>query len=340
MEESGDRDWFEIQLTAGVSYTFRVEGFTDNSIELRDDLGNSLDSDRTFSTEPAEIEVTPNRTGLFHLVADDRSNNASTYTLSAFETMVGPPGNRAPEAVNDTAATPQGIALDIPVVGNDTDPDGDILVLSEVSDARNASTRIDNGVVAYTPDPGYQGIDSFTYVLEDGPGARDTGFAAVTVGTPPPAAAQDGVIRATDRDDVITIGQNASYLGGDGIDTYLISQAVKGDAVSIIEDSGDNLVQLIDGLQIVASRVDSGNLQLILANGADLRVLNADEMTFEVGGNATTATEGVTLSFSGFVANTLGIAPGTGTGGPVIVEGPAPAALEADLAADDPLALG
>ncbi|GEM46948.1 ExeM/NucH family extracellular endonuclease [Deinococcus cellulosilyticus] len=55
------------------------------------------------------------------------------------------------------------------LLANDTDPDGDPLVVKSVNSASGASVSFDaaTGAFHYTPAPGFTGSDSFTYVVED-----------------------------------------------------------------------------------------------------------------------------------------------------------------------------
>jgi hypothetical protein len=177
------------------------------------------------------------------------------------------------------------------------------------------------GTARYTPDFGFEGTDSFLYTVTDGSGATDVGRAFVTVGDPGPTIREDGVLRGTDRADVMTLAQNAIYLGNEGPDTYLVSEAAVEDRVMVFEDDADTLVQLVEGLLIVESLVVGEAIQLTLANNARVQILGAPEMTFDVGGNATTGTTGTLQDYDSFVADTLGAVPDGGVlaGGPLIV---------------------
>jgi gliding motility-associated-like protein len=104
-------------------------------------------------------------------------------TVASF-TINGPNCNNPPVAVNDTATTSSGSSVDIPVLNNDWDPDDDNIYVSVVSAPQHgtASTNGD-GTITYTPNQGYVGIDSFTYVIcDDGnPPMCDTAMVYITV---------------------------------------------------------------------------------------------------------------------------------------------------------------
>ena len=103
-----------------------------------------------------------------------------------------PPANHPPVATDDSLATSEdAAATNIAVLANDTDVDGNTLSTTAVSDPPHGSATINaNSTVAYTPDPGYSGSDSFTYTVSDGAGGTDTGAVAVTVAAvdDPPSA--------------------------------------------------------------------------------------------------------------------------------------------------------
>ncbi len=86
--------------------------------------------------------------------------------------------NNAPSAANDAITTNENTAVNINVLANDSDADGDTLTISSVTNGSNGTAVIDNGKVVYTPDTGFTGTDSFTYIISDG---TDTATASVTV---------------------------------------------------------------------------------------------------------------------------------------------------------------
>ena len=89
--------------------------------------------------------------------------------------------NGAPDAVADSANTTENTAVNIAVLANDSDPNGDTLSLGAVGSASNGSVVANsNGTVTYTPDAGFSGVDSFTYVVSDGD-LTDTATVEVTV---------------------------------------------------------------------------------------------------------------------------------------------------------------
>lgn len=78
-------------------------------------------------------------------------------------------GNSAPVANNDTVYTNYETAVDAFVTGNDLDPNvGDVLSVTDAFGAANGTTVVNsNGSITYTPNAGFSGWDSFSYVLCD-----------------------------------------------------------------------------------------------------------------------------------------------------------------------------
>jgi hypothetical protein len=99
-----------------------------------------------------------------------------------------------------------------------------------------------------------------------------------------------------------------SYRGGDGDDIYIISNATvdAGEPVIISDTSGLNEIQLIDGLEVESSLIDSDAVQLTLSNGAVIQILGAGSFNFNVGGNVFTDEAGTDKTFSAFVEEDLG----------------------------------
>jgi hypothetical protein len=91
--------------------------------------------------------------------------------------------NLMPVAEDDAAITDEHTLVVIPVLDNDYDPDvGDSLAVDSVTQGTNGDVDIiDDYTVAYSPDPGFNGIDSFNYTVSDGNGGTATANVRVTV---------------------------------------------------------------------------------------------------------------------------------------------------------------
>src|SRR6266545_3248106 len=89
---------------------------------------------------------------------ESSDSNIVTWTVT--------PANRAPLA--DTASTPVGTPVAIDVLANDTDPDGNPLTITAVTQGTHGTVTISGTTMTYTPAATFAGLDSFTYTISDG----------------------------------------------------------------------------------------------------------------------------------------------------------------------------
>ncbi|MFO0796476.1 MAG: tandem-95 repeat protein [Gemmataceae bacterium] len=101
--------------------------------------------------------------------------NVATVTITV--TAV----NDAPAAAADAVTTREDGAVVVPVLGNDTDADGDALAVAAVTPPAHGVVALSAGVVTYTPAADYFGSDGFTYTVSDGHGGTSTAAVVVTV---------------------------------------------------------------------------------------------------------------------------------------------------------------
>jgi subtilase family serine protease len=97
---------------------------------------------------------------------------------------VGEAFNNPPHAVNDLVTANPETPLQIDVLYNDVDPDGDPLVITAVTLPRLGQTVItdDGRAVLYTPNPGVQSaLDWFDYTISDGRGGTGQARAEVQI---------------------------------------------------------------------------------------------------------------------------------------------------------------
>ena len=108
-----------------------------------------------------------------------------THTPTPTATPTNTPiPNNPPVAIDDTAVTTASVAVDINVLANDSDPDGDPLTVSafDATGAQGGTVSCTSaGICTYTPPPGFTGIDTFGYTVSDGRGGTDTATVTVTV---------------------------------------------------------------------------------------------------------------------------------------------------------------
>ncbi|MGC4117498.1 MAG: DUF4215 domain-containing protein [Myxococcales bacterium] len=116
--------------------------------------------------------------------------------------------NDAPVVGNDTAQILGAAGGDVNVLANDSDPEGDSLSVTTITQGTHGTVTIvgSGTAVHYTPAPGYVGTDTFTYTVSDGHGGSTTATVTVTV----VAVCGNGVIETGETCD------DANAASGDG----------------------------------------------------------------------------------------------------------------------------
>jgi hypothetical protein len=164
----------------------------------------------------------------------------ATATATVFVTINSV--NDPPTAVNDTATTNEDTALNFSVAGNDTDPDGDNLVVVAVTQGAKGSVVINNSpsllgkYVIYTPNANANGSDSFTYTISDrtgGGGATATGtvFMTVTPVNDIPKANADSATTSEDTPVTLDPRVNDTDVDGDPLTITFASNPNRGSTV-------------------------------------------------------------------------------------------------------------
>ncbi|MET3925244.1 DUF4082 domain-containing protein [Devosia sp. 2618] len=139
----------------------------------------------------APQSVTGSTNGLFtygsNTVLPTSSYNATNYWVDVYYQQGA---NTAPVANNDSGLTTQRNApLQIAVatlLANDTDANGDPLVVTGVSGATNGTVSFNpqTNIVTFTPNTDYSGAASFSYAISDGRGGTASANVGLTVAPP------------------------------------------------------------------------------------------------------------------------------------------------------------
>ena len=184
-------------------------------------------SDGAVSVDPASGAVTYSPDADYHgsdsftyTVSDNDGATSNVATVTVTVAAVQDP----PVAVDDSATTDEDIPVDIDVLANDTDPDGDSLAVSDydVTSAEGGTVDCTSaGLCTYTPPAGFSGADTFTYTASDGHGGSDTATVTVTVNPTngPPVAVGDSA--TTDEDTPVDINVLANDTDPDGDDLVI-----------------------------------------------------------------------------------------------------------------------
>ncbi|MFZ2492478.1 MAG: tandem-95 repeat protein, partial [Thermoanaerobaculia bacterium] len=156
-----------------------------------------------------------------YTVFDGVASSVGTVTVTVTPVVVV---NTPPTAVNDEATTAEDTALEIAVIANDTDADGDSLTVTAASTPGHGAVVINGATVTYTPATNWHGTDSFTYTVNDGNGASTTATVSVTVTPVNDAPVAD--------DDTATPTQGPGPTGSDVLDN---DSDVDGGSLSITD---------------------------------------------------------------------------------------------------------
>ena len=166
----------------------------------------------------------------FTYTVGDGNGGSATATVSVTVTGV----NDGPVAVDDAATTAEDTAVSVTVLTNDSDLDGDTLVVSacQHAGARHGGRRPGPRSL-YTPAANYNGPDSFTYTVGDGNGGSATATVTVTVTgvNDGPVAVDDAATTAEDTAVSVTVLTNDSDLDGDTLSIASVTTPAHGTAV-------------------------------------------------------------------------------------------------------------
>ena len=187
------------------------------------------------SLDPVSFtDTSPVSTGYYVLTAVNTSGLESGFSNELCVTLTGSPTNNAPTALADSASTSEDIAVNIDVLSNDDDLDGDALTVDSVTQPSNGSVLINaDETVSYTPASNFNGSDSFDYTVSDGQGGTDT--ATVTVGViavnDAPTAADDSASTNRNVAVIIDVLSNDEDPDGDSLTVDSVTQPTNGSVV-------------------------------------------------------------------------------------------------------------
>jgi large repetitive protein len=145
--------------------------------------------------------------------------------------------NRPPVAVDDFASTARNVAVTIPVLANDSDPDGDALTIISTS-GTNGIFNISGTNIVYTPTNAVPGTNVFTYTIIDGFGGTNSALVTVAVTNRPPVATNDVVAGTNNFAQVIFPLVNDTDPDGDAL---TITSAVSTNGIVTINAGSTNL---------------------------------------------------------------------------------------------------
>jgi len=170
------------------------------------------------------------------------AKNGTSYSGSTTATYVvsNPTANQPPVANNDSAATDSGKSVIIPVLANDSDPDGDALKVASATQGGGGTVvvNVDN-TLTYTAAATFSGTDSFSYSASDGRGGSDTAVVTVTVAAAntPPVAVNDSAATQSGKPVIIPVLANDTDPDGDALKVASATQGGGGTVVVNVDNT-------------------------------------------------------------------------------------------------------
>ncbi|MEG5124813.1 Ig-like domain-containing protein [Microcoleus sp. ARI1-B5] len=188
--------------------------------------------------------------------------------------------NQSPVASGDAATVNANSSVDIHVLDDDTDPDGDPLKLSIFKPAFNGKAAVnDNGTpdnlkddfITYTPNANFSGDDIFHYQIEDGRGGSDVTKVEVTV-----KAIIPSILNGTPDADTLAGTQSNDIINGNGGDDFIDGQGGNdsingglGNFDRIFGGAGDDSITDPDGVQEVYGGTGNDTINITFAAPSD-----------------------------------------------------------------------
>jgi CshA-type fibril repeat protein len=211
--------------------------------------GNDGDADGdpltiTAVTQPASGRVAINLDGTVTYTPNPGFVGTDTFTYTITDSNGGTstarvtlevgPVNDAPVARNDFVTAREDQPVTIAVLGNDGDPDADPLTITAVAQPTHGTVTVNpDGTVTYTPNPNFNGIDTFTYTVSDVQGGTSTAAVTVTVGAvnDTPVAVNDPATTSEGSPVTVDVRANDSDPDGDPLTIIAVTQGANGTVV-------------------------------------------------------------------------------------------------------------
>jgi VCBS repeat-containing protein len=184
----------------------------------------SLNPDGSFIYTPA---ANFNGSDSFTYEVSDGKGGTATATAAITVNAINDP----PVGLDDAFATDEDQSVAGSVLANDSDGEGDPLTATLVDGPANGTLALaPDGTFTYTPEPDFNGTDSFTYEVSDGQGGSATATATITVNpvNDPPIAVDDSYV--TDEDSAVagSVLLNDSDADGDPLSVSLLNGPANG----------------------------------------------------------------------------------------------------------------
>ena len=188
----------------------------------------TLNADGSFSYDPGTSlqGLDDGETSVETFSYNVTDNDGTSNTVNVVLTVVGV--NDDPEAEDDSVIALEDTVTPVDVLANDTDVDGDPLIVFVGSPQHGTAAVNNNGTpndasddfVDYTPNEDYNGPDSFTYIVSDGHGGLGEATVSITVvAVNDPPVAADATVNLAENSNVGTVVGTVTATDTDSPDT-------------------------------------------------------------------------------------------------------------------------
>jgi PGF-pre-PGF domain-containing protein len=197
--------------------------------------GYAVTANSSKSLQQVTINVTENAAGSFNFFGGAATTQESTVV------------NGAPAASADSATTDEDTTVTVDVIENDSDPDGDSLNVTAITNVPSHGTARITGAsddeIQFDPGENATADVSITYEVNDGNGGTDTATLAVAV-TPvndAPVASVDTATVDEDSTVIVDVIANDSDVDGDELDVSAITSGPSHGTARVTGGSNDTI---------------------------------------------------------------------------------------------------
>ncbi|ABS06337.1 putative Ig domain-containing protein [Shewanella baltica] len=240
-------------------------GWKDFVIDARNSVASS-EGERGFCPPPGDSRWTAGLTEghwCLQLTLEDGGPNDDDGVAN--RTIVDPSGvsvilngNHLPVAHPDTAALFWNQSIDVDVLANDTDSDGDTLTVTQVTSEFGTAVILANQQLSYTPASDFIGTDVLIYSITDGKGGTASSELTVIVsGNTAPTTVNDSA--ATDDRTSLLLDVLSNDSDPDGNALTLVSATAQQGAVSVESNKLRYIPKAgFDGVDTVSYQISDG----------------------------------------------------------------------------------
>ena len=190
----------------------------------------------TAEVESGKVKYTPakgysGKDSFKYTVSDGKGGEAEAVVTITVNKSSEEEKNHPPVAKGDFVKTDFETKVLIDVLKNDSDVDGDSIVLDSISQPKNGKAVMKANKIEYTPKSGFSGKDSLRYTIRDAKEAKATGVIEIEVAkraNTPPVAKDDTITVEYGQKALIDIVQNDSDADGDALEIESVTKPSHG----------------------------------------------------------------------------------------------------------------